>query len=33
MAVLGYLQKLQRDLGLAFGVHALHYFPFKMFFI
>ena len=24
MAVLGYLQKLKRDLGLAFSAHFLH---------
>ena len=24
MAVLGYLEKLKRDLGLAFGAHFLH---------
>ena len=24
MAVLGYLQKLKRSLGLAFGIHFLH---------
>ena len=27
MAVLGYLPKLKRGLGLAFGVHFLHDFP------
>ena len=25
MAVLGYLPKLKRDLGLAFGAHFLHF--------
>ena len=29
MAVLGYLPKLKRDLGLAFGAHFLHNFPIK----
>ena len=33
MAVLGYLAKLKRDLGLAFGTHFLHDFSIKMFFI
>ena len=33
MAVLGYLPKRKRDLGLAFGAHFLHDFPIKMFFI
>ena len=32
MAVLGYLPKLRRDLGLAFGAHFLYNFPIKMFF-
>ena len=31
MAVLGYLAKLKRDLGLAFGVQFLHDFSIKMF--
>ena len=31
MAVLGYLPKLKRGLGLAFGAHFLHDFPIKMF--
>ena len=30
MAVLGYLPKLKRGLGLAFGAHFLHDFPIKM---
>ena len=33
MAVLGYLAKLKRDLGLAFGTHFLHDFSIKMFLI
>ena len=33
MAVLGYLPKLKRDLGLAFGAHFLHDFSIKMFLI
>ena len=33
MAVLGYLAKLKRDLGLAFGAHFLHDFSVKMFLI
>ena len=33
MAVLGYLPKLKRGLGLAFGAHFLHDFSIKMFFI
>ena len=32
MAVLGYLVKLKRGLGLAFGAHFLHGFSVKMFF-
>ena len=32
MAVLGYLPKLKKDLGLAFGVHFLHDFPITMLF-
>ena len=31
MAVLGYLAKLKRDSGLAFGAHFLHDFPIKCF--
>ena len=31
MAVLGYLQKLRRGLGPAFGAHFLHDFSIKMF--
>ena len=31
MAVLAYLEKLKRDLGLAFGAHFLHDFYIKMF--
>ena len=31
MAVLGYLPKLKRDLGLAFGAHFLHDFSIKFF--
>ena len=31
MAVLGYLPKLKRGLGLAFDAHFLHYFSIKMF--
>ena len=31
MAVLGYLAKLKRGLGLAFGAHFLHGFSVKMF--
>ena len=31
MAVLGYLPKLRRDLGLAFGAQFLHDFSMKMF--
>ena len=31
MAVLGYLPKLKRDLGLAFGAHFGHDFSIKMF--
>ena len=30
MALLGYLAKLKRDLGLAFGAHFLHDFAIKM---
>ena len=30
MAVLGYLAKLKRDLGLAFGAHFQHDFSIKM---
>ena len=33
MAVLGYLQKLKGDLGLAFGAHFLHDFSIKIFLI
>ena len=33
MALLGYLVKLKRDLGLAFGAHFLHDFYVKMFLI
>ena len=33
MAVLGYLPKLQRGLGLAFTAHFLHGFSIKMLFI
>ena len=33
MAVLGYLTKLKRDLGLAFGAHFRHDFSIKMFLI
>ena len=33
MAVLRYLAKLKRDLGLAFGEHFLHDFSTKMFHI
>ena len=33
MAVLGYLPKLKRDLGLAFGTHFRHDFSIKMFLI
>ena len=33
MAVLGYLAKLKRDLGLAFGAHFQHDFSIKMFLI
>ena len=33
MAVLGYLPKLKRGLGLAFGAHFLHDFSIKMFLI
>ena len=33
MAVLGYLAKLKRGLGLAFDVHFLHDFSIKMFLI
>ena len=33
MAVLGYLPKLKRGLGLAFGAHFMHDFSTKMFFI
>ena len=33
MAVLAYLVKLKKGLGLAFGAHFLHDFPIKMFFI
>ena len=32
MAVLGYLLKLKRGLGLAFGTHFLHDFSIKMLF-
>ena len=31
MAVLGYLAKLKRDLGLRFGAHFHHHFSTKMF--
>ena len=31
MSILGYLAKLKRSLGLAFGVHFLHDFSIKMF--
>ena len=31
IAVLGYLPKLKRGLGLAFGAHFLHDFSIKMF--
>ena len=31
MAVLGYLPKFKRGLGLASGVHFLHDFPIQMF--
>ena len=33
MAVLGYLTKLKRILGLDSGAHFLYDFPIKMFFI
>ena len=33
MAVLGYLPKLKGGVGLAFGVHFLHDFSIKIFFI
>ena len=33
MAVLGYLAKLKRDLGLAFGAHFQHDFSIKIFLI
>ena len=33
MAVFGYLAKLKRDLGLAFGAHFQHDFSREMFFI
>ena len=33
MAVLGYLAKLKRGLGLAFGEHFLHEFSIKMFLV
>ena len=33
MAVLGYLAKLKRDLGLALGAHFQHDFSTKMFLI
>ena len=33
MAVLDYLAKLKRDLGLAFGAHFQHDFSIKMFLI
>ena len=33
MAVLGYLPKLKRGLGLAFGAHFVHDFAIKMVFI
>ena len=33
MAVLGYLEKLKRDLGLPFGAHFQHDFSTKMFLI
>ena len=33
MAILGYLAKLKRGLGLAFGAHFLHDFFIKMFLI
>ena len=31
MAVLGYLSKLKRGMGLAFGAHFMHGFSVKMF--
>ena len=33
MVVLGYLAKLKRGLGLAFGAHFLHDFPIKIYHI
>ena len=33
MAVLGYLPKLKKDLGLAFGAYFVYDFSIKMFFI
>ena len=33
MAVLGYLPKLKKDLGLAFGAYFWHDFSMKMFLI
>ena len=33
IAVLGYLQKLNRGLGLAISAHFLHDFPIKIFII
>ena len=33
MSVLGYLPKLERDLGLTFAAHFMHDFSLKMFFI
>ena len=33
MAVLGYLVKLKKDLGLVFGAHFQHDFSVKMFLI
>ena len=33
MAVLGYLAKLKRGLGLAFGAHFQHDFSMKMLFL
>ena len=33
MAVLGYLPKLKRDLGVAFGAHFRHDFSLEMFLI
>ena len=33
MAILGYLAKLKRDMGLAFGAHFQHDFSIKIFLI